>query len=201
MSTSTKPEALNFINGHLIDGDRVGDSISPASGAVLGTYADAGAAQAQAAITTARATFETSDWSRDRHLRHRVLNALADGIDRRSEDLISMLAAERQGPRRCRPGGRLYRGHKAPGLDRAGQRDPPRDLRRDPWAALVRLSSVRSATSPRTATASCATQEWPSSTCPYRFIRTSAPAGALHLRGPDRCMSISRNRPAKLDSS
>ncbi len=79
----TTQAAQHFINGELEASVRETASLSPADGSVLGHYADADAAQgAQAAA--ARTAFDSSDWSRDRRLRHRVLNALADGIDRRT---------------------------------------------------------------------------------------------------------------------
>ncbi len=86
--------AQQFINGALVPSPKVGQSHSPADGRKLGEYADAGAEQGQAAIAAARAAFDGTDWSRDRHLRHRVLNEIADGIEARSGELITMLARE-----------------------------------------------------------------------------------------------------------
>jgi acyl-CoA reductase-like NAD-dependent aldehyde dehydrogenase len=69
-------------------------SLAPADGSILGEYADADRGQATEAIAVARAAFDSTDWSRDRQLRHRVLNQLADGIERRTNDLVHMLAKE-----------------------------------------------------------------------------------------------------------
>ncbi|WP_103338496.1 aldehyde dehydrogenase family protein [Amycolatopsis sp. CA-126428] len=90
----TTRTAQQFVNGELETSARTSTSIGPADGTVLGHYADADTAQGARAVAAARKAFEESDWSRDRRLRHRVLNALADGIDRRTEELITMLARE-----------------------------------------------------------------------------------------------------------
>ena len=93
-SATTSPTAQQFVNGALVASDRIGESRSPADGSVLGSYADGDAAQGAAAIAAARTTFDESDWSHDRQLRHRALNEIADGIERRTDDLVTMLARE-----------------------------------------------------------------------------------------------------------
>jgi acyl-CoA reductase-like NAD-dependent aldehyde dehydrogenase len=52
----------------------VSESVNPATGAVLGQWADGGEAEARAAVAAARRAFGTSPWPRDRGLRHRVLS-------------------------------------------------------------------------------------------------------------------------------
>jgi acyl-CoA reductase-like NAD-dependent aldehyde dehydrogenase len=91
---SSNVTALNFVDGKLRSADTVVESRSPADGTVLGTFADAGTADAEAAIAAARSAFDASDWSRDRQLRHKVLNEIADGVERRADELIRMLARE-----------------------------------------------------------------------------------------------------------
>lgn len=86
--------ARQFINGELVTSERTSTSSSPAEGTALGDYADADRAQGIAAVAAARAAFDESSWSHDRQLRHRVLNAIADGIERRADELITMLARE-----------------------------------------------------------------------------------------------------------
>jgi acyl-CoA reductase-like NAD-dependent aldehyde dehydrogenase len=86
--------AQQFIDGELVSSTRVSASTAPADGAVLGHYADADAAQGARAVAAARAAFDGSDWSRDRRLRHRVLGALADGVERRTDELVTLLARE-----------------------------------------------------------------------------------------------------------
>jgi betaine-aldehyde dehydrogenase len=91
---NTSSTARQFINGALVPSDRESAATSPADGTLLGQYADADHAQGAAAIGAARTAFDSTDWPRDRQLRARVLNALADGIERRSDDLIAMLTRE-----------------------------------------------------------------------------------------------------------
>jgi betaine-aldehyde dehydrogenase len=91
MTTTT---AHQFINGELVGSKRESDSMSPADGSTLGRYADADEEQGRQAISAARTAFTDTDWSRDRRLRHQVLNGMADAIERRTDELISLLARE-----------------------------------------------------------------------------------------------------------
>jgi betaine-aldehyde dehydrogenase len=93
-SATASATAQQFINGALVASARVSESTSPADASVLGSYADADRAQGAEAIAAARTAFDSSDWSRDRQLRHRVLNEVADGIERRTDDLVTILARE-----------------------------------------------------------------------------------------------------------
>src|SRR5260221_3538513 len=86
--------ARQFINGEVVGSKRESSSISPADGSTLGRYADADEEQARQAVAAARAAFAGTDWSRDRRLRHQVLNGIADAIERRTGELVSMLARE-----------------------------------------------------------------------------------------------------------
>jgi acyl-CoA reductase-like NAD-dependent aldehyde dehydrogenase len=86
--------ARQFINGELVGSEREAASISPADGSRLGRYADADGEQARQAVASARTAFLFSDWSRDRRLRHLVLNRIADGIERRTDELVKLLARE-----------------------------------------------------------------------------------------------------------
>ena len=90
---------MSEIAKHWIDGEWTGsgpvkDSVNPATGAVLGQWTDGGEAEARAAIAAARRAFETSPWSRDRSLRHRVLNELADRFDAHAEELGTLVTKE-----------------------------------------------------------------------------------------------------------
>jgi betaine-aldehyde dehydrogenase len=91
---TTAAHAQQFLNGELVSSTATAESTSPADGSVLGTFADADAGQGAAAIAAARAAFDGSDWARNKTLRHKVLNQLADGIEQRADDLITMLARE-----------------------------------------------------------------------------------------------------------
>src|SRR6201984_908556 len=90
---------MSEIANHWIDGEWTGsgtvsESVNPATGAVLGRWADGGEAEARASIAAARRAFDTSPWSRDPSLRHRALNAMADRVDARAEELGTLVTKE-----------------------------------------------------------------------------------------------------------
>jgi betaine-aldehyde dehydrogenase len=66
--------AKHWIDGEWVGSGTVSESVNPATGAVLGRWADGGEAEARAAIAAARRAFGTSAWSRDRSLRHGQLS-------------------------------------------------------------------------------------------------------------------------------
>ncbi|MFB8003346.1 aldehyde dehydrogenase family protein [Nocardia sp. NPDC056000] len=84
----------HFIDGHLVDGPATTLSFAPASGTVLGHFADADETIAQTAIDAACRAFTESDWTRDRELRSRALFQLADEMTTRRAELIDLLARE-----------------------------------------------------------------------------------------------------------
>jgi len=86
--------AKHWIDGEWTGSDTVSESVNPATGAVLGQWADGGEAEARAAIAAARRAFETSPWSRDRSLRHRVLSEMADRFDAHAEELGTLVTKE-----------------------------------------------------------------------------------------------------------
>jgi betaine-aldehyde dehydrogenase len=88
------PTAQHLLGGKLVGSPRQSTSISPADGSVLGTYADADETQAREAVELARAAFRDTTWSRDRRLRHRVLNDIADAIEQRTDEFVDLLAKE-----------------------------------------------------------------------------------------------------------
>ena len=90
---------MSEIAKHWIDGEWTGsgtvkESVNPATGAVLGRWADGGEDEAHAAIAAARRAFETSPWSRDRSLRHRALSEMADRFDAHAEELGTLVTRE-----------------------------------------------------------------------------------------------------------
>jgi acyl-CoA reductase-like NAD-dependent aldehyde dehydrogenase len=93
MSTSA-PYARNFIDGRWVDSATISESINPATGEVLGTFADGGADEATAAIAAARRAFDTGDWSRNRDLRAAALFEMADRMAARRDELVELLARE-----------------------------------------------------------------------------------------------------------
>ncbi|MEU5402421.1 aldehyde dehydrogenase family protein [Streptomyces sp. NPDC005963] len=86
--------ARNFIGGEWVGSSQVAESLDPATGEVIGTYADGGADAARAAIDAARRAFATGDWSRDRDLRATALFEMADRMAARQDELIALLSRE-----------------------------------------------------------------------------------------------------------
>ncbi|WP_136669239.1 aldehyde dehydrogenase family protein [Flavobacterium sp. H122] len=86
--------ALNFINNEWVDNKNYKDSFSPATGEVIGQYADGGKDEAIAAVAVAKETFKKSDWRTNRHLRYKVLNQLADQFEAYQERLVDALMLE-----------------------------------------------------------------------------------------------------------
>ncbi len=86
--------AEHWIDGEWIGSDTVSESINPATGQVLGRWADGGEAEARAAVAAARRAFDTSLWSRDRSLRHKALTEMADRFDAHAEELGPLVTKE-----------------------------------------------------------------------------------------------------------
>ncbi len=86
--------AKHWIDGEWTGSGTVSESVNPATGAVLGRWADGGEAEARAAIAAARRAFGTSPWSRDRSLRHRALSEMADRFDAHAEELGVLVTKE-----------------------------------------------------------------------------------------------------------
>jgi betaine-aldehyde dehydrogenase len=86
--------AKHWIDGEWVGSGTVRESVNPATGAVLGRWADGGEAEARATIAAARRAFETSSWSRDRGLRHRALSEMADRFDAHADELGALVTKE-----------------------------------------------------------------------------------------------------------
>ncbi|MER5890068.1 aldehyde dehydrogenase family protein [Streptomyces sp. NPDC001941] len=86
--------ARNHIDGQWVDSATKTESLNPSTGQVLGTFADAGAEEARAAIAAARRAFDTTDWARDRNLRARALFEMADHLAARRDEFVTLLARE-----------------------------------------------------------------------------------------------------------
>jgi betaine-aldehyde dehydrogenase len=98
-SKSDVGRAESAIAKHWIDGDWIGsesvsESINPATGAILGRWADGGEDEARAAVAAARRAFDTSPWSRDRSLRHHTLSEMADRFDAHADELGTLVTKE-----------------------------------------------------------------------------------------------------------
>ena len=86
--------AKHWIGGEWVGSGTVSESVNPATGAVLGRWADGGEAEARAAISAAGGAFETPPWSRDRTLRHRALSEMADRFDAHADELGTLVTKE-----------------------------------------------------------------------------------------------------------
>ena len=105
--------ARHWIDGEWVDSGMHADSIDPATGRVIGQYVKGGAAESERAINVAKRVFEASSWRFDRALRSRVINAMADLFDARSEELVEILALENG---KIKPEARFEVGMAAPTL-------------------------------------------------------------------------------------
>ncbi|MBM4588931.1 aldehyde dehydrogenase family protein [Rhodococcus hoagii] len=93
-STLRADTARNYIGGRWEPSSTIGTSLSPSTGEPLGTFYDADVDQVRDAVRIARNTFVTHPWRRDRHLRARVLEEMADRIEAASGELAMLLARE-----------------------------------------------------------------------------------------------------------
>src|SRR5271154_277753 len=86
--------AKHWIDGEWTGSGTVSQSINPATGVVLGRWADGGEAEARAAIAAARRAFNTTPWSRDRGLRNQALSEMAVRFDAHAEELGPLVTKE-----------------------------------------------------------------------------------------------------------
>jgi betaine-aldehyde dehydrogenase len=86
--------AEHWIDGEWIGSNSISESINPATGAVLGRWADGGEVEARAAVAAARRAFDVSLWSRDRELRNRALSEMADRFDAHAAKLGPLVTKE-----------------------------------------------------------------------------------------------------------
>ncbi|SEK90206.1 aldehyde dehydrogenase family protein [Olivibacter domesticus] len=94
VSTKEKQVKLNWINGEWLDSKIYRNSVNPATGEIIGRYADANQSIAAQGIRAAKSAFENSEWKENRHLRSRVLNELANAFETHAGRLIEMLSLE-----------------------------------------------------------------------------------------------------------
>ena len=86
--------ALHWINNEWTNSEFQKESFNPATGEVIGRYADAGKPEAIAAIDAARKAFADSEWKSNRQLRHKAINQLADQFELHQTRLAEMLMIE-----------------------------------------------------------------------------------------------------------
>jgi betaine-aldehyde dehydrogenase len=94
MSTTANSATMHWIDGGWVDSGEHRDSVNPATGEVIGSYAMGGPKEAQAAIEAAKRAFADPAWRTDRLLRARVLNRMADRFEQRADDLVERLGLE-----------------------------------------------------------------------------------------------------------
>jgi len=94
MNTTAKSTALHWIDGGWVDSDEHRDSVNPATGQVIGSYAMGGPKEVRSAIEAAQRAFAGPAWRTDRLLRARVLNRMADRFEARTDDLVGLLGLE-----------------------------------------------------------------------------------------------------------
>ena len=90
----TSEIARHWINGEWVSSTKIGDSLNPSTGDVLGRFADGGAEEAKTAIAAARRAFDEGVWASDRALRAAALNELAQRLEERASRLSLTLARE-----------------------------------------------------------------------------------------------------------
>ncbi|MGP5741755.1 aldehyde dehydrogenase family protein [Pseudomonas aeruginosa] len=86
--------ARHWIDGQWLDSSHHGQSIDPATGNPIGSYADAGQIEVQQAIDAASRAFRESPWKHERKLRARVLEQLAQAFEMAEPELVRILALE-----------------------------------------------------------------------------------------------------------
>lgn len=87
-------QARHWIGGEWVDTTTRVDSINPATGEKIGTYTEAGAAEAELAVKVARKVFLESEWRGNRRLRAKAINEMADRFEARTDDLVEILSLE-----------------------------------------------------------------------------------------------------------
>jgi len=86
--------ALNWINNQWVDNKNYKESYNPATGEVIGKYADGGKQEASAAIAAAKKAFKDSEWKNNRQLRYKVINQLADQFELYHDRFVEAIMME-----------------------------------------------------------------------------------------------------------
>ncbi len=90
----TERKARHWIGGEWAVTGPERDSISPATGAVIGSFHDGGVEAAHSAIEAASAAFRREGWSSDVMLRSAALSHLADAYAARMDEIVDTLCLE-----------------------------------------------------------------------------------------------------------
>ena len=96
MTSGSGREQLLLIDGALVaaSGGGVFPNVNPATEEVIGTTADATAADLDRAIAAARRAFDETSWSTDHAFRVRCLRQLQEGMTKHAEELKAAIVAE-----------------------------------------------------------------------------------------------------------
>lgn len=94
MAERDRAVARHWIDGSWVDNDAHQESVDPATGNIIGTYALAGAAEAAQAVAAAKRAFAETNWRVDRQLRSKVLTRMAERFEERFDDLVAILGLE-----------------------------------------------------------------------------------------------------------
>ncbi len=96
VSTEVRSQPRVLIDGALTDArsGAVYDNVNPATGAVIGVAADAGAEDTGAAIAAARRAFDETSWSTDHAFRLRCIRQLHAAMQAHAEELRASCVAE-----------------------------------------------------------------------------------------------------------
>ncbi|KAB8159444.1 aldehyde dehydrogenase family protein [Streptomyces sp. 3MP-14] len=86
--------AQHWIDGAWVGSARTSDSVNPATGEVIGSYAEGDAELGRAAIEAASRAFAEGDWRLDPMVRATALSHLADAYDQRLGEVIQTLTEE-----------------------------------------------------------------------------------------------------------
>jgi betaine-aldehyde dehydrogenase len=86
--------AQHWIGGERTGSAKMSDSVNPATGEIIGSYADADASTGQTAIDAAASAFADSLWRHDPMLRATALSHLADAYIARTGDIVDTLCRE-----------------------------------------------------------------------------------------------------------
>lgn len=87
-------QSQHFIDGHWTAADRWTDSLDPATGELIGRFADGGEAEAEAAVAAAARAFNDPQWAQNPRLRQQLLLEWAAGLKARQDPLAQLLTRE-----------------------------------------------------------------------------------------------------------
>ncbi|WP_123591042.1 aldehyde dehydrogenase family protein [Salinisphaera orenii] len=87
---------LHYINAKAVSSENnaIAESFNPNNGELVGTFADGGRREAEAAAESARHAFFASDWAQQPRQRAAVLLAFAEGVEKRQRELATLMAQE-----------------------------------------------------------------------------------------------------------